>query len=407
MGIFPIGRGNALMPPDRPLWTREFILFNIVIFLSFINIAVFFPFEDYLRTLSIDPRWFGLIIGLFSAVSLLIRPFISHLCHQDNARLWISLGTIGVIAALSAYGWAETFWSMSLLRVFHGAAHLILATALMTVIVHRIPPGKSGQAFGILSIITLLPYAVVPPVLKKMTDWLGGYPMVLIFFAFTMILIFPLIFLRSKEKGPDKARAVKLTGAEIFNNLKDRKILFILTAMLLFYSGYAVVFFFLAGYARELGIENGGLFFTLSTAGEIGIRLFASRIFDRTDKKILAGVTLILLSGGYVLLAKVNGTVFFFVLGFFLGLGWGIVMPVLNALLFDISQPDMRAFNTNLGLQMFQGGFFFGPLAGTPILHQVGYEGLYLFCAALTLITGALIFITTGHRGESAGVKSD
>ena len=60
----------------------------------------------------------------------------------------------------------------------------------------------------------------------------------------------------------------------------------------------------------------------------------------------------------------------FFALGGLLGLGWGVVMPVLNALLFDRSRPKLRAFNTNLGLQMFQGGFFVGPLAGAVALHR-------------------------------------
>ena len=189
------------MSTDPPLWTREFVLFNIAVFLAFINIAVFFSFEEYLRTLPINTQWFGLLIGLFSAVALVIRPFISPFSHPGNARGWISGGTLGVMAALAAYGWADTLWSMALLRLFHGAAHVILATALMTVIVQRIPPGRSGQAFGLLSIITLLPYAVIPPVLKVLMERLGGYPQVLTFFAGAMVLIFPLIFL--KGSGPD------------------------------------------------------------------------------------------------------------------------------------------------------------------------------------------------------------
>lgn len=390
------------MTTERPLWTREFIFFNIAVFLAFINIAVFFSFEEYLRTLPINAKWFGLVIGLFSAVALVLRPFISPFSHPGNALGWISLGTLGVMVALAAYGWADTLRSMMLLRLFHGAAHVVLATALMTVIVQRIPPGRSGQAFGLLSIITLLPYAVIPPVLKILMNRLGGYPQVLTFFALTMVLIFPLIFMKGSAKGPGAGeQAGRLSRTEIYRNLRERQILLILAAMLLFYSGYALVFFFLAGYARKLGVANPGLFFTLSTVGEIGIRLMAARLFDRVNKTAAAGLTLLFLSAGYLFLAQVKEAVWFFTLGGLLGLGWGVVMPVLNALLFDRSRPKLRAFNTNLGLQMFQGGFFIGPLAGALVLHRGGYDILYLFCVGLALAAGGMIFLIPARKADS------
>ena len=175
------------------------------------------------------------------------------------------------MASLAAYGGADTLGKMTALRLFHGAAHVFLATALMTVIVQRIPPGRSGQAFGLLSIITLLPYAVVPPVLMILMERLGGYPQVLTFFAGTMALIFPLILMkRSRSDGGDGNRPGRLSRAEIGQNLQERQILLILMAMLLFYSGYALVFFFLAGYARKLEIGNPGLFLPCPPAGKSG-----------------------------------------------------------------------------------------------------------------------------------------
>jgi len=144
------------MSTEAPLWTREFIYFNIAVFLAFINMAVFFSFEEYLRSLPIDPQWFGLLMASF-------RPW-PWSCGRSSVFLpWRQrphldlLGTLGVMAALAAYDWADTLGTMAALRLLHGAAHVFLATALLTVIVLRIPPGRSGQAFGLLSIITLLP----------------------------------------------------------------------------------------------------------------------------------------------------------------------------------------------------------------------------------------------------------
>jgi len=79
---------------------------------------------------------------------------------------------------------------------------------------------------------------------------------------------------------------------------------------------------FLPGRLRpELEIGNPGLFFTLSTFGEIGIRLAASRFFDRLNKKAASGLTFWLWpwvpSSG-----PGGGGCGFFALGALLGLGW-------------------------------------------------------------------------------------
>ena len=52
-------------------------------------------------------------------------------------------------------------------------------------------------------------------------------------------------------------------------------------------------------------------------------------------------------------------------------------MPVFNALLLDVSGSRLRAFNTNLGMQMFQAGFFFGPFIGAPIVAGLGFSRLF------------------------------
>ncbi|MBW1798885.1 MAG: MFS transporter, partial [Deltaproteobacteria bacterium] len=79
------------MSRPESLFTREFLALNVVFFLSFCNLAVFFHFHQYLHTLPIDSRWFGLLIALFSLLSLILRPIISPFMHTGNARKWLGI----------------------------------------------------------------------------------------------------------------------------------------------------------------------------------------------------------------------------------------------------------------------------------------------------------------------------
>ena len=51
---------------------------------------------------------------------------------------------------------------MIVLRIIHGAAFVLLTSAVIALIVQFIPQEKSGQGFSIVSISTMIPYAVIP-----------------------------------------------------------------------------------------------------------------------------------------------------------------------------------------------------------------------------------------------------
>lgn len=382
------------MAPHERLFTKEFLALNGIAFLTFCNMAIFFQFYRYLQTLLINPEWHGFLIALFSITGLIMRPFISPFLHPDNARRWMLVSAVGVTLMLLTYNFADGFWSMFFVRAGHGIVYVVLGVALNAALVSLIPPSRSGQAFGLVTVITLLPFAVVPPVLDSATRIWGNLLPVMNASALLMLLVFPLTLALKPVSAQGSSREKpRLTSADVKENLKNRQVAVLLAVMLLLYTSFTPVFFFLESYARERGIANPGLFFTLSTVSEIGIRLAAGSLFDRIAKVPLIAGSLAAITAGYVALANIPGEMVLYALGIFLGLGWGVAMPVLNALMFDISPVQFRSLNTNLGVQMFQGGFFLGPLVGAFVLTHGTYRSLYYLCALLTFVAVALMLL--------------
>lgn len=377
------------MSPSEKIFTKEFLALNGIIFLVFCNVAVFFQFQNYLQNeLQLAPNHLGFLIGIFAFTALIVRPVISPFLHSDNARKWLLMSTVGVIVSLLLYYPATGFWSLTLVRVLHGGIYVVLATAALTKMMDSIPETRSGQAFGLITVITLLPYAVMPPLLDPLIRSFGGFLPVLLGTALLMIGVFPLLFLI--KAGPEKEGRVRqqFSRRELIENLKDPPILSLLLISLLVYTAFAPVFFFLKGYALKIGIANPGWFFTLSTAMEIAVRLVGGSLLDKGSKTRLLIYALAGLAGAYFLLAQRPGLSLFYGLGLFFGIGWGIAMPLLNGLIFDHSAPRFRAMNTNLAMVMFQGGFFLGPLMGGWILSGWDFEGVFYGCGFLIL--GAL-----------------
>ncbi len=383
------------MPKPEHLITKEFIALNAVMFLAFCNIAVFFQFHQYLGTLPIPAEYFGTLIGLFSVSVLVIRPIISPLIHRDNAKRWILISCASVIVSLFLYNAANDFWSMAFVRLVHGAAYVVLATAALNRMVAAIPDNKSAQAFGLISVITLLPYAAIPPLLGPLIRWAGTFDRVLDLSALAMVLAFPLLpFIQDKPFEQARPSDANIGMSELKENLTDPRVIVLLLLSLLVWTSFTPVFYFLKGYAENLGIANAGWFFTISTLMEISVRVVAGHLFDRANKWLLLFAALAWLGAGNLIMAAYSGTVTFYAMSIFLGLGWGVAMPVLSGLVFDVSQPKLRAINTNLAMEMFQAGFFVGPIAGGAILVAWGYSALYYACGGILLaglVAGVLL----------------
>ena len=159
------------------------ILVLAATFLIYSNISVFFHFYAYLGTLPIDPRWYGILIAVFSAVPLVVRPVISPFLHTGNSYRFLYLGTLLLMASLALYTFATGARSMLAVRALHGFSFALAGAAIMTVIVEFIPKERSGQIFGLISVIVLIPNTLVPPLLPFLSRSLGGFTEVLLLFA--------------------------------------------------------------------------------------------------------------------------------------------------------------------------------------------------------------------------------
>lgn len=376
--------------PAAGLWTGRFLALNIITFLVFCNLALFFLLFDQLRALGLDSDQAGMVIGAFAVTGLILRPLISPLLTPDNARRCLAFGILGVAVSLAAYPLVSSFQAMLALRALHGAIYTLMAVASMAAFTGCIPPDRSGEAFGVLGVVTLLPYAVLPPLVGPLNAAIGNYFELVAWSAPAMLLGLPLlVFLRPGPTGQAGIGPGRPGRAEILANLADPAIIGLLVLFLLLTTCFAAQFYFIAPQAHARGIAHPGWFFTISTGSEIAVRLAGGRMLDRLSKqRLLAGAAL-LIAGCFAGLAVCGQTWIFLTVALVIGLGWGVCLPLFSALLFELSAPRLRALNSNLGMEAFQGGFLLGPLAGGLILNHVGFDYIFWLCAGVCLAVAA------------------
>ena len=157
-----------------------------------------------------------------------------------------------------------------------------------------------------------------------------------------------------------------------------------------------------------LGIVNAGVFFSVATLVMMLTRFFGGIYFDRFDKRVLSTAGFAIVAASYALLPFASRPALFFALALPLGLGWGVVMPLQAALMFDRSAPQARALNQNLLLATMQVGFFVGPAAAGVLLGAAGFTGLFAAAALATLIAAlATAALRQADDRLSPGIDDD
>lgn len=373
------------------LLTPGFLLINLQFMLVTAIAALFFAFSGYLQHLGVNPATAGIIISADALAALIVQPLISPLIHAATSRRWLFGGSLLLSASLFMLGHVTSVPLLVTARLAQGAGFICVLSSLITMMVRFIPAGMSGRAFGWLSLVRLVPYALIPLLFDLVAVDTSDFGDLLDLAALAALVpLAALLFPFSHLAGDgDDSHPPGLAG--MVASLRSPSVVLLLLSALLFFCGYSAIFFFLKQYGLSMGIANASLFFTVATLAMIAVRLGGGWFFDHCNKVLLCVAGLLLAAVCYALLPFCTSSRMFFVLASLTGLGWGVLMPLQAAVMFDISPPSVQAMNQNLLIVMMQGGFFIGPFIGGQLISRFGYTALFATLAALTLGAGLLL----------------
>jgi hypothetical protein len=387
-----------LSPPGK-LWSFEFLALCLIIAVAFGNVSVFYSFYHYLGAIGFPVEWRGFLVGLEPMSAFILRLFILPWLHVRNAFSVTMVSLILLIVASCTYPWVTTVPAMIMLRIFHGAVFVLLTSAVFALVVNFIPGDKSGQGFSAISIATMIPYAIIPPlseaVLPCMRNEADIYAAVSIFYVAALFILTAIRGrLGDALRSMDGVLLRRPTFPEIRENLRLRSVSFLLAAIFLIYLAHATLFYFLKDLSLQIRTGDVGLFFTISMATIIAVRLFGAALFDRMNKLSTLQKALSLLIPCLILLPLAAFPAAYYLLAALYGLCMGVILPLLNALLFSASPPPLRGLNTNMTLFTMDVAYFLVPyLGGVIIAFGTGFDVLFYMAAGFVALSFALAMI--------------
>jgi len=390
---------------DQPkLLSFEFIAFCLVIVAAFCNVSVFYSFYHYLGAIDIPLAWRGFLVGLEPMTAFVLRLFVLPWLHVRNAYSVTMASLVLLILASFSYLWATSVPALIVLRVFHGAVFVLLTSSAISLIVNFIPKEKSGQGFSTLSVATMIPYAIIPPALEVLLPYFGNEARIYAAVSvFSLVALFLLAALHKRVaralSGMDGVLQHRPTLSELRDNFRTAAVVLLLLSTLFVYLAHATFFYFMKDLTLQTGVGNVGLFFTICMATTISVRALGGLIFDRMNKERVLQAVLLVLILCVIMIPRAGVPAAFYVLAGGYGLSVGIILPLLNALLFSASPPLLRGLNTNLTLFTADAGYFLVPYVGGALIAcGAGFSVLFYITAGFVVLALALMTVLASRQ---------
>jgi len=370
-----------------PIFTRDYTLIflaNLANFLGFYLLLATLP--TYVKGL-VGVEWLaGVILGIFGAVGVVVRPAVGWLADRRGGKGLMLAGAALLILTMFLFASARTAPALLLLRVLHGVGWAMFGTAASAMIALIVPAARRGEAMGLFGISTSVAMAIAPAFGVAIV---GGaaqrYPALFLTAAGLVLLagclVLPVGHRRAETDAPARGPGALFLAAAAFPSLLAG--LSTLT--------YAAVMFYIQRYAEAHHLGNGGLFFTLLAVVLVLTRGPIGTLSDRCGRVAVLRPGLVCAGAAALLLALPPSVPLLAGVAVLFGLGVAAIQPTLMAMAADRAAPAARGAAMGTYTMAFDLGIGLGAAVWGWVIGLAGFSTMFVAAGAVSLLCAAVV----------------
>jgi MFS family permease len=338
----------------------------------------------------------GLVTGMLAFTALLMRPLVGWLADAWRRRPMVLIGTGCYTVANLIYGTVRPLPLLMLGRVLHGFGLSNYSTASSAFLADIAPPLRRAEAMGYYAVmmdIGLLGGPALAFFLVKYTGFQHLFFLTAAFACLAFLISIPVREHRTPPAGPMPRWRLK-TGIIAKPALPAAWIAFCMGM------GVGPILAFIAIYARQEGINNPGLFFTVQAIALMLSRTFSGRLSDRRGRTYVIVPGLLCMAAGLLMLPFAHALFQLLLSAVLLGIGFGSSQPATMALTVDYVSSDSRG----MAVSTYFLGFDLGISVGSCVLGAI--ITAFSFCIMWVVAAGCVLLGLLGvtRRSSTAGV---
>ncbi|MBW1871888.1 MAG: MFS transporter [Deltaproteobacteria bacterium] len=369
------------------LWTSNFSFLLVGALLQGLSFFFLMPVLPLYVEGSLDgtSTLIGVTVAVFSLTAVSTRPFSGYLLDRFGRRGWLLVGSVLFFLSMFRYLLTDTFASLLLIRLIHGLAWGMVGVAAATIAADLIPAGRLGEGMGFYGMS--MPIAMsIGPVLGLLI--LNDVHFDNLFLSCGVIGLAACLCFFLVKNPPIRNRKTRLRLSMII----EKKVLRIFFFLLLVCTGYGGIVAFAPLYAPRFGLDGCGPIFSVYAAGVITSRIFGGRWYDRSGPVAACMTGLSLLTIGWLGTGLAETKLVLLISGYGLGLGFGLIMPSIQAMTVELVAADRRGAANATMFSAFDVGISSGALGFGLLAEFIDLSYIFLIAGGLSM-TAMLVFL--------------
>ncbi|MFS0574773.1 MFS transporter [Sporosarcina sp. 179-K 3D1 HS] len=389
------------MSNKEPIWTKPFIsLFatNLSIFVVFYGLITVLPLYAK-EQLSRTDEEAGLLMTVFMASAILVRPFTGKILEFMGKRKMLWIGLIFYVGCTFLYYLISAFPGLLIIRFMQGIWFSILTTATISLAADYVPASRRGAGLGYFAMSLNLAVVIGPFIALTIIQ---SFSFDTFFILLTILMAIGAFASLTLPPEPVSHRPTGKFTITI-NDLFEKKALPVALFGAVIAFSYASVLSYLSIFAQQRGLlEYASIFFVVYAAVMLISRPYTGRIFDEKGPAYIIIPGLICFVIGFFLLADVHSVFVFLLSGAFIGLGYGTLLPSMQALAVQSTDVTRSGYATATFFTLYDSGIAIGSYFLGLLAVYTSYQVVYLLSAVVVIL--ALIgYVIKGKKKKAVG----
>lgn len=352
---------------------------------------------DYLTKLG-GAEYKGLIIGLFTLMAAISRPFSGKLTDTVGRVPVMIFGSLVCVVCSLLYPVLSSVSGFLLLRFFHGFSTGFKPTATSAYGADVVHESRRGEALGALAIGYSLGSSFGPMVGSYLVSAYSFNLMFYVSSAFALGSVTILYNIKETLPNPQKFSPglLKIRRTEIFEKSSVRPAII----MLLLCFSIGCVLTLSPDLSESVGLHNKGFFYACYTVASLAIRFIAGKSSDRYGRVIVLVWSSLTQVAALVILAFAHSISMVILSAVIFGLGMGMNGPTIMAWAVDLCKPENRGRAVASVYIALELGIGSGAILSAWIYHNRLENLMYAFLLPAALALVSLLLLIAWRRKE-------
>jgi MFS family permease len=369
----------------RKILTHDFILaFFAQLTFTIANHILIPTLPIYLSRLDSKETEIGVLIGIFTVSSLVLRPFTGKILLRTPEKKMMIIGALLFGLASVGYLVAPPFWPFFLVRLFQGIGYAFFYTASFTLIANISPEAHRGQSLSYFLLALNVSLALGPSFGMFLINRFDFTTLFLVCLGLSLGSFFIISKLGRRQVAPLEDSSM----ASSFFISREALPASVMGFFFFFIWGALTVFFPL--YAIKHGVVNPGHFFTVLAIMLISSRVLGGRISDLYSSEKIILPCLVTFVGSMAVIAFSKTLSMFVLAALIWGIGHAFFYPSLAVYVLD-RVGSSRSLAMGTLTAMTDLGIFMGPVVMGVVIQFTSYPIMFL-CLSLIGIFNLIYF---------------